>query len=388
MDDRLTVKIVLSDDARYRSYELAASNLVSSWYDPSLEKAFTTTSYDDVPEEFKTSLIQHSTSSEKAALMYSVLTATPKVASTDKTFSFPAMPSFSGERFTIFWDVGQDDTALSTYDSSSPAASLCHTYESYGEHTIKFSTNVKNLQLQSGFERIKEIGSRSQEFQSLDYLYYCRNLERLKLNTLSSITTEWYDCYELTSIELSELEEIACAYSVNCMPNLKRFYAPRLKRISKATGVFKGDTSLEEISFPQLTAIYGGKGYDFLTNVSLTAAYLPKLESCLDQEFQCCVNLKNVDFSSLTAVTSKMFADCISLKEIKLPSVKKIAASGFNGCRSLKTIDISRLREAPVLDGAFNGLPADYEILVSHQLASKLSTAPNWDKIADHIKEV
>lgn len=57
MDDRLTVKIVLSDDARYRSYELAASNLVSSWYDPSLEKAFTTTSYDDVPEEFKTSLI-------------------------------------------------------------------------------------------------------------------------------------------------------------------------------------------------------------------------------------------------------------------------------------------------------------------------------------------
>lgn len=95
------------------------------------------------------------------------------------------------------------------------------------------------------------------------YLCYCRNLEQLKLNTLSSVTAEWYDCYELTSIEMPELEEIACAYSMNCMPNLKRFHAPRLKRISKATGVFKGNTSLEEISFPQLTAIYGGNGYDF-----------------------------------------------------------------------------------------------------------------------------
>jgi hypothetical protein len=99
----------------------------------------------------------------------------------------------------------------------------------------------------------------------------------MKLNTLSCIDTEWYDCYELTSLELPELEDIACEYSVNCMYNLRWFKAPRLKRISKATGVFKGDVSLEEVNFPQLTAIYGGYGYTFMTNVSLTSAYMPKL---------------------------------------------------------------------------------------------------------------
>jgi hypothetical protein len=66
------------------------------------------------------------------------------------------------------------------------------------------------------------------------------------------------------------------------MYNLKKFVAPRLKRISNATGVFKGDVALEEINFPQLTSIYGGNGYTFMTNVSLTSAYLPRLKTCLN----------------------------------------------------------------------------------------------------------
>jgi len=143
----------------------------------------------------------------------------------------------------------------------------------------------------------------------------------MKLNTLSCIDTEWYDCYELTSIELPELEEISCAYSVNCMYNLKTFKAPRLKRISKATGVFKGDICLEEIDFPQLTAIYGGDGHTFMTNVSLTSACCPKLQTCLPSEFSYCVNLVKTDFSSLTAVPESMFRDCLSLRELRLPRV-------------------------------------------------------------------
>ena len=66
----------------------------------------------------------------------------------------------------------------------------------------------------------------------------------MSLNAVSSINTYWYDCYELTSIYLPDLEDIAATYAVNCMTNLKKFYAPKLKRISKATGVFKGDISL------------------------------------------------------------------------------------------------------------------------------------------------
>lgn len=390
MDDRTTIQIILSDDARYRHYTQVQSNEVSSWYDPSQDRAFTTSVFDEVPEDFKASLIQHTTSTGTASVMYPNLTASSNITTNDKKFSFPTKPTFNGEQFTIFWDVGQDDLALSTYDSSSPLSTLCHTYQDYGEHTIKFSSNVKSLRLENYFERIKKIESRSQVFQSLTYLYWCRNLETMKLNALSCIDTEWYDCYELTSLELPELEDIACAYSVNCMYNLKKFTAPRLKRISQATGVFKGDVRLEEINFPQLTSIYGGNGYTFMTNVSLTSAYLPKLETCLGSEFSYCVNLKKTDFSSLTTVPGSMFRDCISLKEIKLPKVKSIGASAFHRCQNLKTIDISRVKEVPTLasTNAFAGLPSDYEVLVDQALAPKMRAAQSWSAIASHIRAV
>ena len=137
---------------------------------------------------------------------------------------------------------------------------------------------MTKLTLEEGFERILSIYSKSSCLQNILSLDYCRNLQSIALLSLSSINNVWYDCYELTSIELPDLEDIACTYAVNCMCNLKSFKAPKLKRMSKATGVFKGDINLEEIDFPALTAIYGGNGYSFMTNVSLTAAYLPKLQ--------------------------------------------------------------------------------------------------------------
>lgn len=258
--------------------------------------------------------------------MYPKPTPSIDIANSSKIFSLPNKPTFTGESFKIFWDVYNDPTAVSSYDSASLLSEMQHQYDSYGEHTIKFSLNVTGIHLISRFDRIKEINSRSSNFQSLTHVYYCRNLERMKLNTLSCIDTEWFDCYELTSLELPELEDISCTYSVNCMHNLKHFSAPRLKRISKATGVFKGNIKLEAVYFPQLTAIYGGNGYTFMTNVELTSAYCPKLVSCLPKEFAYCVNLKETNFSSLETVSDEMFRDCLSLKELKFPKVKKIGS--------------------------------------------------------------
>lgn len=153
--------------------------------------------------------------------------------------------------------------------------------------------------------------------------------------------------------------------------------------------MFKGDTALEEIDFPLLTAIYGGSGYNFMTNVSLSAAYLPKLIRGMPQEFAYCVNLKETDFSSLSAVENSMFKDCICLKKIRLPSVKRIGSSAFYRCRNLKTIDLSELREVPVLDNvnAFSGLPADYEILVG-RIFPEMVSAAKWSQIASHLKQI
>ena len=57
MDDRLTLEVVLSDNLKYKHYNLLNSNLVSSWYDPSQDRAIYAFDMNDVPEEFRGSLI-------------------------------------------------------------------------------------------------------------------------------------------------------------------------------------------------------------------------------------------------------------------------------------------------------------------------------------------
>ena len=69
-----------------------------------------------------------------------------------------------------------------------------------------------------------------------------------------------------------------------------------------------------------------------MTNVSLSAAYCPKLIKGMKQDFSFCVNLKKTDFSNLSAIETDMFRECLSLKDIKFPNVKYIYSNAFVGC--------------------------------------------------------
>lgn len=395
IDDRLTLNIVLSDDITYKSYNLIQGYLVSSYYDDDKDCAFTVTDITQVPDKFKNTLVQHANSTTTASIMYPNSNFQIKQATSDKKFGFKEFPEYDGEYFKVYWDYGQNNNAVSCYNQSSNISDFYHIYENYGEHIIKFSPNIKKLDIhtyQNGStysnDRIKSIKSRSPNLLELKNLSYSYNLTNMSLNAVSSINTYWYDCYELTSIYLPDLEDIAAAYAVNCMTNLKKFYAPKLKRISKATGVFKGDISLQEIYFPELTAIDGGNGYTFMTNVSLSVAYCPKLIKGMKQDFSFCVNLKKTDFSNLSAIETDMFRQCLSLKDIKFPSVKYIYSNAFVGCQNLQKIDLSEVKTVPVLENinAFTGLPSDYKILIKKSLSAEFNNAPNWSLIKMHFK--
>lgn len=397
MDDRTTLGIMLSDDLTYRSYRMVNSNLVSSWYDTTQQKAFTAICMADVPIEHRGSLVQHTTSTNSAGLMYPNDVPDISVASTSKKMSFPAFPEYYGDSFKVFWDTTSEECPISTYNSKSLVSDFCHTYDEYGKHTIRFSANVRSLQLTSKFDRIIKIDSRSSNFYKMTNLKYCRNVESIKVYELSNIGTDWFDCYELTSIELPDLMQITCPYSVNCMFNLKKFIAPKLRYMNNATGIFKGNVNLEEVYFPHLTCISGdyvstdtGKGYNFMTNVSLTAAYLPKLMSGMTLDFAYCVNLISTDFSSLNAVEVDMFRDCISLKEIKLPKVKRIKERAFYRCQNLVKVDLSKNKSVPILDNknAFSGMPASYEICVNKGMKQQFIAQDAWNEVATHIREV
>lgn len=244
MDDRTSLTVVLSDDLKYRFYKSISGRTVSSWYDPAQDRAFTATALSDVPAEFWSKLVQHTTSDTGASLMYPDTNFEMRSAPVSKKIGFRSMPNYDGERFQIFWDVGRDDSAISVYDAYSPISSLCHIYEDYGEHVIKFSSNVKSVDIcqykkgefpddpilsdEYSGDRIKNIESRSPSFKSLINVSFSGNLESITLGEISCIDTAWYDCYELTSLRLPALKDIAKTYSVNCMRNLKHFYAPQL----------------------------------------------------------------------------------------------------------------------------------------------------------------
>lgn len=145
MDDRLALEVILSDDLKYRHYDQVLSYLVSSWYDPSQDRAFTATSIDDVPEEFHESLIQHDgTLTSTSNVMYPDLDFQTATASSSRRISFLKSPDFEGDFFKISWDAEKDYSAVSTYHRGFDINSLSHEYDEYGKHVIKFSTNVKN----------------------------------------------------------------------------------------------------------------------------------------------------------------------------------------------------------------------------------------------------
>lgn len=137
---------------------------------------------------------------------------------------------------------------------------------------MKFSGNLSGISLntsQSGSTAgIKRIISRSNNLKKVGILSQSRNLEHVSIaNVLSTGTTstgEWYDCYKLTSICLPDLKDLKSYAGMNCMYFLEKIYAPKLEVLNNGTGAeFKGDVSLREAVFPQLTAINSISGYNF-----------------------------------------------------------------------------------------------------------------------------
>lgn len=391
IDDRIEITIQLSDNMTYLLYNMIESRKVSSWYDFKQDMSFTAYELSDVPEQFVNSLVQHSNAAvgNTASMMYP--NKNPQIVSISPTmsFSFAYMPEFDGDAFSIVWDAYGDSSIISIYTADSPLTSLTHTYDSYGTYVIKMSSNVKSLRFSSRQTNILKIESKSNQFNQVKNLQYNRNLLSMKCFGIENIDTEWYDCYELTSLDLPDLLSIDCEYSVNCMFNLEEFKAPNLKTISNATGTFKGDIHLKQLDFPSLTSITGGNGYAFMTCVSLSSVNMPSLKTARPQTFAYCVNLKETNFNSLEVVDQRMFQDCIALKKISLPKAKQIKEWAFFRCQNLSDIYLVGCDEVPELasnlSSAFGGLPSNYKVHVKESMLNDFKMADNWSEIADHI---
>ena len=106
---------------------------------------------------------------------------------------------------------------------------------------------------------------------------------------------------------------------------------------------FKGCTSLESITIPNLVTEIGSEA--FADCSSLKSITIPNLVTSIeDCAFKGCTSLKSIIIpDSVTSIGEGAFRDCTSLKCITIPdSVTIIADGAFEGCTCLESITIPR----------------------------------------------
>lgn len=114
-------------------------------------------------------------------------------------------------------------------------------------------------------------------------------------------------------------------------------------------GIFKGCTSLEEISLPKVVKF----GQEAFMNSGLKTADFPLCTGGATDAFNGCTKLTTVNWPAATDVSStRVFQGCTSLSSVtfgtKVTSTS-MGASYFEGCTSLKTIDLTKLTKVKTI---------------------------------------
>ena len=407
LDDRFTIKVLLSDDFRYHRYSyVQVPGTISAWIDGGT--AYSTTSSEYIPHDGRPVMrLSNSSSVSPNSLAYPQTGHFIPISSgqedtnvyscdTGTRFRFLQKPEFSGDVLKIWWDCDDpEENPPEIFTMSSQLSDYSHDYGRYGTFRIKISTNLSAISFNQGSggypTGIVEIESRNGELKSLRGIQMCWGLRNLKAYGIREIKNECYDCYDLSSVSLPDLETITEPYALNYMFNLVDFDFPKLSSITECTGVFKGNQKIPEYRFPKLSHIPEIKNnYPFQSSMAVSSIYLPELVNVVKSSFDCCINLKQVVLDSAERIGTTGFRCCISLEKIRLPKVKTIMNQAFLSCISLREIDISNVRQVPVLNNvnAFAGLPADYKVKINKDISGDYLANATWKNIASHLSAV
>lgn len=148
-------------------------------------------------------------------------------------------------------------------------------------------------------------------------------------------------------------------------------------------------TGLASITVPNSVTNIGNSAFGYCS--SLTSFSIPNTCDAIGGScFQGCTALTSMTIgNSVIAIGSTAFSGCSGLTSITIPdSVISILGNVFANCSNLATIDFGSTRSTiPGLSSAnsFNGLPANYQILVPAALLTNWKGTINWSSIADHI---
>ena len=192
------------------------------------------------------------------------------------------------------------------------------------------------------------VGITVDEAESIDRIdqWFFRNanitsfdeLVRLPVKTLMRYA--FLECTSLTSIDLTNIEEINAEAFYGCSSLVGDFNLPNLAIMDSHAF---NNTKILSFSAPILTnpSIIAG----VFSNCSyLKRASIPKLQKIGDGMFSECSSLENVDISSATLIGQYCFQNCSKINSINAPQVTKIDNNAFMGCSQLTSVNMPKLK--------------------------------------------
>jgi hypothetical protein len=211
-----------------------------------------------------------------------------------------------------------------------------------------------------GLEKLEHVG----DFQIGVGYQRVPHLEILSLPALKTAGSFSMQNTVTIIAEFPELEQVKGLFNLHCP--LYQLQMPRLQTVGTLTlaAASNANTSLAQISLPELKEVEGNISVDYLKSV--TKLDLPELKKVGGFSFSGMTLLSFIYTPKLEEATERMsFYSMNNLTELNFPALKHVGTLSISSCKNMSTLDVSKLetvKNITIASTPVNGM-ADFTAL-------------------------
>lgn len=240
-----------------------------------------------------------------------------------------------------------------------------------GLKTVKISNGLSTQNLGSCFTCVPtletvEIGAGA---QNLAYTFAgCTNLKTVTVsskNKTTSLLGTFNDCSSLESISFPNVTTTGGSYNIDGFRNCTSLVSLDLPKATEFYCSMENCTSLVSVNLPMVTTLHA----NFNNCTSLVSLSLPELTTIKGGSlypFENCTALETLDFPKLTTMTST-FSRASALKKADFPSLVSNNKGMFSGCTSLESVNLPQITE--LTDEMFSGCSSLKEVKLKNAIS-------------------